>query len=688
MKQLFLLYFLSMLTLSARAQWAGGPDLSWEDFVHEYFSPDEVSDEGAGYEEQMSQLEELSLHPLQVNRATRADFLTLPFLSEAQADSLLAYRQNKHGLLSLGELQFVTGFDYFTRRYLSLFVRCDSSMLPSPERLVQLRRTERLGAKLTAGRHELESRLDVPMYRRRADRTPDVPTPTNYYTGNSLHHVVRYRYDYKREAAYGLTMEKDAGEPVGKQGFYPYDYLSGYMLLRPEGRRWSFVLGDYEVRGNQGLLFGRRIYGGREQLMHTAVRNGTRFRAHTSTDESRFFRGGAAAYRMENADAMFFVSYRKLDARFEEGTDTARHILQTGLHRTVSEIERRRNLGTLTAGAHWGYTRPHWTLSADGYVVHFDHPVWPEERRYNAGYFRGGTAGGASVSYSVNHRSLNVQGEVAADHRFHLATSHLATFAPSSCVSLYAQLRLFSSRFVSIYGEALQQGGRVANEQGVMCGVKYRPKSYWEITAYADAFRFPEPTYTTVNPGAKGLELSLQSQWRIRSKWLLTARYRFKSRERTVTGYEQMEFRTTHKVRIAVCRSRQYVEWNAQADAVFATRQTGKQSFGWMCSVRPVWRPSARFRLKGFAAVFFTDDNESALYACEPQLLRAGAFPSFFHHGVRGVLLSDWKVISSFCVGVRLSSTYYFNRKTIASGYAEINARCKSDLSVQLRWCL
>ena len=57
-------------------------------------------------------------------------------------------------------------------------------------------------------------------------------------------------------------MEKDAGEPVGKRGFYPYDYLSGYVLLRPREKNWSFALGDYNVWSGNGLLLGRRIFSG------------------------------------------------------------------------------------------------------------------------------------------------------------------------------------------------------------------------------------------------------------------------------------------------------------------------------------------------------------------------------------------------------------------------------------------
>lgn len=186
------------------------------------------------------------------------------------------------------------------------------------------------------------------------------------------------------------------------------------------------------------------FYGGREQILNEGRRNTLSFRPHTSTDESRFFRGAAAACQFSAFDFMAFASYRKLDARYNDTGDTVRSILQTGSHRTLSEITRRRNLGSFTFGGHIGYNRSAWGLSADGYLVRYDHPVWPEVRFYNAGYFRGQTAGGASLSYYCNLPHFTVQGEAALDHRAHFATEHTLLYRLTRKVSLNAQLRYFA----------------------------------------------------------------------------------------------------------------------------------------------------------------------------------------------------------------------------------------------------
>jgi len=686
---LILLFLILRIASPLSAQVSSTPWLTWDDFVEEYVDGGEWEEDTQPDNAQLEWLEGLSQNPLQINRASRSELLELPFVSEEQADSLLSYRQSKHGIHSLGELQLIKGWDYYTRRYLSLFARCDSLPLPSPEWQARNAANNRIAAKLTRGRHEVETRLDFPLYQREGDKQPDKPSATNYFTGNPIHHIVRYRYTMKREAAYGLTMEKDSGEPVGKKGFYPYDHLSGYFSLTPKDKAWSFVLGDYEIRGGRGLLFGRQFFAGREQITQNVRRVATSFRAHTSADESRFFRGGGAAYSFGKADVMAFFSYRKLDARMEENSDTARSILTTGYHRTVSEIERRRNLGCLTAGMHVGYNQNNFGLSLDGYAAHYQHTVWPEERFYNTYYFRGKTAGGISAGYFLKKRKWSVLGELAIDHQMHLATEHTASFTPISRLTANLQVRHFSPQFVSLYGDALQQSGRVANEQGVLVGLRYRSRSNWELNGYLDFYRFPKPTYNCRLDGAKGMEMQLQGKYSLSSTWHFSTRYRMKARQQSITGHAySMEYRQSHKLRMAAQWIQDHIELNMQLDGTFSTRQTGKRSLGGMASARATWKPSSLFNLKTFAGVFFTDNYESALYAYEPQLLRTASFNAYAYHGARAVAVCNWRVAKPLALSFRFSSTRYFNKSSISSGTSAINSAWKNDLQVQLRLML
>lgn len=687
----FLVVILLLLCTSverAGAQMVDAPYITWEDFVQSYLEPyqaenDSETDEDVDLKER---LEALAQHPMQINLLGRDDLLQLPFITGEQADSLLSYRAKKHGFVSLGELQLIRGFDYYTRVYLSLFVRCEVPFPLTEEQQQHWKEVDKLTKKLFTGNHVIDSRLDWPLYQREGYAPKETPTTTNWYAGNSLHHVVRYCYHYKQEVLYGLTLEKDAGEPVCKQGFYPYDYWSGYVLLRLKDKPWSMVVGDYNVYGGRGLLLGKPQFGGKSQQMLTLKRLQTQFKAHTSADEGRYFRGMAAAYQAKAWRVVAYLSYRKLDGRFDnQSRDTVRMILTSGLHRTLSEIAARHTLACLTAGASVDYAAQRWGLSANTIVTHYGSVVSPQERVYNQYYFRGQTAVGSSLSYYVLLGRLSAAGEWAVDGKGHLAVENSLNYRVSQRLSLNAQQRHFSYRFVSLNGKAMQQGSRVANEQGLMLGARYLPLQRMELMGYVDMFRFPKPTFNAYFDNTTGFEAALQAQYSFNNRLKLQFRYQAKQKQYNYTYKKErlLERRMTQKLRAAAVWTLSHFDCNVQADVVNAYRQSGKSAWGAMLSTRVGWKPSTSFQLKAFTSLFATDDYDSRVYAYEPQLLHAMSFSSFFNQGWRGVLLANWQCMKSLTLSLRYGALKYFNRSTQSSGTETIHSSWKNDLSLQ-----
>lgn len=91
-------------------------ELTWEEFVESYEATFRSEDEADEVNmDELLLLEQLVQHPMQLNRLTREDLLLLPFLAEQQVDSILDYRKRKYGFRSMGELQLVSGIDFFAR---------------------------------------------------------------------------------------------------------------------------------------------------------------------------------------------------------------------------------------------------------------------------------------------------------------------------------------------------------------------------------------------------------------------------------------------------------------------------------------------------------------------------------------------------------------------------------------------
>lgn len=649
--------------------------ITWDDFMAEY-----TGDEEAGIDDEtIDLLERIHSSPININTASRQQLLSLPFISAEQADSLLSYRNKKRMFRSLGELMFFKNLDYNDRRYLSLFVYAGDTL--------------RNGQKLSLshfldGKHEVETRLDIPLYRRAGYKTYSkeelVDNPNKIYLGNALSNVVRYRYNYGRRLTYGLTLQKDAGEPFANRNSYPYSYSSAYFHYRPLSGEYAIWIGDYDLGLSEGLLFSNSFYMGKTQIGESFGKSGLRIRPHTSTDEWRFFRGAAFSYYMKNWNFSAFASYRNIGGTIKNDTITS--LKTDGLYRTLSEINRKNNTSTFLGGAYSSYPGGNWQVGVGGYFSSFSHTVWSSPRAYNRYYFRGRTAAGLSADYLIDLRKWKIQGEMALDKGLHYAMVHKLKYVARSWLNLFLQTRAFSPRFVSIWGKTLQANSRVQNEYGALVGGKANVWSNCELLAYVDFFRLPKASYRAYAP-SQGMETFLQATKGLRRGWSLMARYSMKTREQNISGHSGfLEYVSTHKLRFSASSSTDRLSLSAALDATIATKQTAKAEFGGMVSMRAKAKISERLDLHAFYSLFLTDGYSSRLYAYEPQLLYAGSFPSFYDRGTRVVLQARWEIIDGLFLAGRYGFLKYFNRQSISSGLQKIDSSMKNDLSLQLIW--
>ena len=683
---IFIILFLPALFSKLHAQtYTMGHEefMSWEDFVSEFF--DEMKEYGqeetqiAVPEEIMERLEELHHHPLNINLAKRDELQQLPFLGEAQIDSILKYREQKHLFRSLGELQWVNGIPYEPRCRLSLFTFAGDTIAAATPIL----------SKFYKGRHELVSRMDIPLYERAGDKSYTHEelqhNPNRIYLGNRLANTTRYRYRWRQDIAYGLTLQKDAGEPFAKEKNYPYDYASLYFYFRPERETYALWVGDYNLHFGQGILFGHSFFNSPLQTIENGTFSRSRIRPHTSSDEINYFRGAAAMVRLGRYTQLSaFASYRKLDGRMEG--DTLTSFKTDGLHRTQRELERRNAIGNGVVGSHLTYKKEKGHIGATLYWSFYNKTIYPPLRNYNRYYLRGKSAGGLSTDYSWHSQQLTLFGETAIDKEGNIATTNTMNYAFNNNFSLLLQERSFSNRFVSPFGNTLEENSRIQNEHAVLLGTTFLPFNKTKVTAYAEYFYHPRPTFRTDLP-SHGMQVYVQTKFMATKKWTFALRYKMKTEEQNVSGYHNfMQYVGTHRLRLTSYFNSQRFNLNMAGDFTAATRQTSATTLGWMFSSRGRLLLNPHFSAHLFGSVFFTDDYASRLYAYEPQLQYAASFPTFAYHGTRLAGMLQWKFCKDAYVAMRYGWLHYFNRDHISSGIQEIASSSKNDLSVQLGW--
>ena len=636
---LFLLGMLCLSPLLAQSDWTG--------FVEEYTSDMERAEE-EDLQQHLVELKQLSEHPMNINTATVDDFLRLPFLSEAQIEQIHAYIYIHGQMQTLDELRLVPLIDDLTRQRLLLFV-CAEPVRQEADRLL--------------GRlhHDISTRLDVPLYYRVGQQRADG------YRGDALYHRIRYELNAGRHLQAGLRIEKDAGERY-------YDSYGAYAMLRDVGIVDKAIVGDYRIGFGEGLVVGGSIW---QSKSTPPLKTQGGIRPMASMDETNFLRGAAVTLALgKRIKLSTFASYRKRDATLTDEGEV--QTLRTdGYHRTSSEWERRRNVGSGVLGGNIQWQAKGFHLGATGYWQKFSRTLNPGSQRYRAIYPKGNSFGAVGLNYGYTRYRLSLAGEAAySSAGGGFATINRASWSIGRRYVLSAVQRFYSYQYYSFYSSSLAENSNAQNESGVLVHLQAEPLTGLQVVAYADFFHHPWPRYRMTH-SSTGQEFMLQGSYAVSRKHTLLARYQIKRKENA----DRMEPHHRMKLR-----------WTCDPTGRLRLQTTGLVhtvlgSKGFLLS------QSARLSLekpKLSLAVqlgyFNTDDYLSRIYLQMPALYSSISSASFFGHGMTGVLTCRWQSRNGrWMLEGRYSLLRYFDRSEQGTGLQQILSPWKNDLSFQTR---
>lgn len=651
---------------------------TWDSFRQEFQLPE---NEQENSESVWDELEQLHDNPMNINLVSQNDLLKLPFLSGAQVDSILLYRQRYKTFLDLGELMYVKNLEYRERSYASLFLYCAEPDTLSSKLAHQW---------LLDGKHDLIVYGGFPLYKRAGNKHYSLEelqkNPNKIYLGNGLSTTIRYQYKYRERIAYGFVASKDAGEPFGNRENYPFDFSSFYVTYKPKSLPLYLLAGDYRIHAGLGLLTGSTFFFGKESfLMNNMTMQPSGFRAFSSGSESGFYRGLAASYILSyKLRFTCWASHHKLDATLSD--DTVTSFKTDGLHRTLLELQKRRQVAETVVGGIAELTMNRWNVGINTLYTHYDKVVYPRIADYSRYYFRGKAAGGASVFGSYHGYLFHLLSEFAVDSKGHVCATVNSSYEFRD-VTLMAQLRGFDAKFISLHGGTMQEGSKVRNEVGALLGAKWTISEWLTSHIYVDLFRFPRATFRASSP-SQGAEFSVRfdTSFPQNPLWSAFLRYRVKTKQQDVTGIDHlMEYQTLH--RFQLCANRQFAEsivtFGLEGTCIY--RQTISTAFGGALYSR--WHYSGnRWNAAAMASLFLTDGYSSRIVLYEPELAYQHGFAMLYYKGARLVAETTYAVIKKLEVALRYAGTYYFNRRQIGTGTQAIASWLQNDLMVQIRW--
>lgn len=660
--------FVSILFISTISNAQNGLNTSFENVLEDLSIPDDEGD-SRNWENELQELAELINSPVNLNSATKEQLEQFPFLNDLQIENILAYIYIHGQMQTIYELQLVEDMDRKTIEILLPFV-CVKPVNNAKKQLT-------LRQLVKYGKHEVITRFDTPLYTRKGYEKS--------YLGPSVYNSVRYGFHYGDKLYAGVAAEKDAGEPFGglhnKKG---YDFYSYHFLMRDVGLLKTLAVGNYRLNFGQGLVLGNGSMFGKTASFSSFTFRETGIRKHSSTDEYNYFRGAAATLKRNHWELSTFYSHRSLDGVMEGGEITS--IYKTGLHRSKKEADKTNLFSMQLAGGNLTYGGKKFKVGVTGIYYLFNRPYEPELKGYSKYNLHGSRFYNLGVNYKYHWHRLSVQGE-AATGKSGMAFVNQVQYSFSQSYQLMLIHRYYTHDYWAMFAGSFSESS-VQNENGWYVAAAVSPLAHWKFSASLDLFSFPWWKYRISKP-SWGIDGLLQADYSPSEHLSMYANYRYKRKERDVTGTKGKVILPTyhHRLRYRLAylplpslllrTTADYNRFHQQEKRVSQGYQLTQ-----MASYQLPWIP-LKVELQG--SYFDTDDYDSRVYAYEKGLLYSFYTPSFQGQGVRlaAHLRCDvgkhWMIIGKF------GETVYCDRDEIGSGNDLIRGNKKADVQMQLR---
>jgi hypothetical protein len=513
------------------------------------------------------------------------------------------------------------------------------------------------------------------------------------------------------------ALDKDAGErwawsPRRRSVGFGFDHVSGTLALQDAGSVDLAVVGDYTVRFGQGVGIWRGLAFGKGADVAAPIRSGAGVRPFASTEENRFFRGGAFRIRVPGGlSATAFASRRRLDASLDtddRGRPVVTSLRGSGLHRTPSEIDGRDAVRETALGGALEVRRDRVEAGVAAARTTLDVPRADGDRPDEA-FDASGQHATTVTSYATVYAGPGVVAAEVARASGGWAGSVGAAYDDGGRVEAALHLRRYSPRFDAPYAGGFGEGsGR--NEDGLYLGLRMRVAHDWFVSGYADHYRFPWLRYGLPRPSS-GRDMRLRIEHRpfpwlsqyvqLRSE-TKDAAWSSADRRDEAGAVTALPTRLARPVAVDALEAhrRQSARWHGQflfAESlelrtrveVARSRRSVRapaHSYGFLMYQGWTWSPARRLQLIGRIAVFETDDYDSRVFAYEHGLRYAFRVPAFQGRGGRSYLLVRYRPTPRLTVEARYAVTRYDDRDTVGSGLDETDGSRIREAGMQVLW--
>lgn len=523
------------------------------------------------------------------------------------------------------------------------------------------------------------------------------------YLGSPDRLMINLRHASSSRVRWGLSLEKDAGEPLSRQYNKLYfDFVSFYLNLRnPVKRVNNIVIGDFQASMGQGLVMQSGYGFGKSAFSTNIKKSGMELRSSTGVNEIDALRGVGADIKLtKDVRLLAFASLRKtdgnvleidtLDPEFQEYSFSS--FQTSGLHRTLSELADRRQIDQVTAGGSIQYRKNSFSIGINGVGDWLDKKFAVTDRIYNRFYFSGDHAWNSSIDYSYSLNNFHFFGEAAMNDKKSIAFIQGLMLGLHSKASLAILYRNLPIRYYALHGNAFTDQSSPTNEKGLYIGLEIRPITYLVINSYADFYRHDWATFQATAPST-GHDYLVKISYQKRKKWDTYLQLKYSNDEvdgssnEIVPGLSQrsrLNLRAHFSQKIG-----NLLTWNSRVEWMMYRLSDVPDEHGSLIYqefwLRPMGKPFSGFVRFTF---FNTDSYNSRIYAYEHYVAYDSRNTPFYGDGNRFNAGLRYKFRKGFNLEAAYNITKYKNALTIGSGNEEIKGSVTSEIRLQCRYVL
>jgi hypothetical protein len=599
--------------------------------------------------------------------------LNVLHLSDYQYYQLLSYLSEYGELVSVWELNAVEGFSYEDVRHLSPLVTVENVRSRNGFFKNFFRRSK------SSLLYRYGQVLEKPVgYDKSLEK---------YYLGSPMRMAFKYQFNSQGKFQLAFSGEKDVGEQFFKGAQkYGFDFYSGYVCLKDIGVLKKAVLGDFRLDFGQGLV-GSSLMSGKGGGVGAVRHFAGMIKPVAPLNEGSALRGAAVTVGNYHYTGTVFAGFRNYDGNLLVGEDSTLSftgsLTNSGYHRTEAEQQKSDNLRSWVFGADFLYRHRVFRIGARTVYTLFNRQALPSDKPYQQYNFSGKGMLNVGIDYQLIIKKMVLFGELAVSGNGGWVLKQGALFSLSPGASFAVLAHYSDKKYI-----ALQCSSSSKGEWGIYLTSQLVLNAKMGLDFYYDYSRFTWLQYRVDAP-SKAMQAGVSMNISVNRHSKLALKYQYKMKHRNSSGdawvKEVVPFHTSKLRLIWDCQPVDLLKLKTEVDYVINhSRPLAYQHDGFLVyqDVGLDWNKiglSFHVRL----ALFDTDTYEERLYAYENDLYQSFTVNSHYDRGWRTFLLVSYKY-RWFHVWLKLSQTYYVDKKEIGSGLDLIPKNHKTELKVQL----